>query len=95
MPGRVVHCRREAYDKYVGRPSLLGNPFYIGPDGTREEVIAKHRKYTIERMEHDIEFRNEVMDCKDKVLGCWCHPLPCHAWTYIELANQTSSKENG
>jgi len=24
---------------YVGRPSKWGNPFTIGPDGTRDEVI--------------------------------------------------------
>ena len=26
---------------YVGRPSIWGNPFAIGRDGTRDEVIAK------------------------------------------------------
>jgi len=42
MRTRVVHCRRERYDVYVGRPSPWGNPFVIGRDGTREEVIAKY-----------------------------------------------------
>jgi len=27
---------------YIGRPSLLGNPFKIGKDGTRQEVIQKY-----------------------------------------------------
>lgn len=30
---------------YIGRPSPLGNPFTIGPDGTRDEVIAKYEKW--------------------------------------------------
>ena len=42
MRTRVVHCRRERYDVYVGRPSPWGNPFVIGRDGTREEVVAKY-----------------------------------------------------
>ena len=28
---------------YIGRPSLLGNPFQIGTHGTRDEVIAQYR----------------------------------------------------
>ncbi|RWK52772.1 MAG: DUF4326 domain-containing protein, partial [Mesorhizobium sp.] len=34
-PGRV----------YIGRPSKWGNPFVIGPDGSRAEVIAKYRAW--------------------------------------------------
>jgi hypothetical protein len=30
---------------YVGRPSKWGNPFAIGRDGTRDEVIAKCRAW--------------------------------------------------
>jgi hypothetical protein len=28
---------------YIGRPSKWGNPFVIGRDGSREEVIEKYR----------------------------------------------------
>jgi hypothetical protein len=43
---RVLNVRqlgkRPAADRvYVGRPSKWGNPFVIGRDGTRDEVIAK------------------------------------------------------
>lgn len=30
---------------YIGRPSILGNPFVIGRDGDRAKVIAKFRTY--------------------------------------------------
>ena len=30
---------------YIGRPSPLGNPFVIGRDGDREEVIRKYRDF--------------------------------------------------
>jgi hypothetical protein len=27
---------------YIGRPSMWGNPFVIGKDGTRAEVVEKY-----------------------------------------------------
>jgi Domain of unknown function (DUF4326) len=40
--------RRSAPDRvYVGRPSKWGNPFVIGRDGTRDEVIAKYRAWIL------------------------------------------------
>ena len=36
---RVVNCKKEPYDVYIGRPSKWGNPFKIGRDGSRQEVI--------------------------------------------------------
>ncbi len=30
---------------YIGRPSVLGNPFKIGTDGSRERVIEKYRAW--------------------------------------------------
>ncbi len=27
---RVVHCKREQHDVYIGRPSVYGNPFKLG-----------------------------------------------------------------
>ena len=46
-PTMVVHCKKEKYDVYIGRPSKWGNPFTIGKDGTREEVIQKYREYIL------------------------------------------------
>ncbi|MDA8190782.1 MAG: DUF4326 domain-containing protein, partial [Gammaproteobacteria bacterium] len=35
---------------YVGRPSPLGNPFAIGPDGGRAEVIQQYAVWLEERL---------------------------------------------
>ena len=40
---RLILTRRDVV--YIGRPSKWGNPFVIGKDGTREEVIAKFKNY--------------------------------------------------
>jgi len=32
---------------YIGRPSMWGNPFVIGKDGTRAEVVEKHERWRL------------------------------------------------
>jgi len=78
---RVVHGRKERYDVYIGRPSKWGNPFEIGKDGSRKEVIEKYRKYVLENE----ELMNDLHELKGKVLGCWCKPEACHGDVLVEL----------
>jgi len=80
------HLRDVPYSAvYVGRPTKWGNPFAIGKDGTREEVIVKYRKWlTYERPDLvEMAFR----ELRGKDLVCWCHPKACHADVLLELAN--------
>jgi len=74
MTTKVVHCKREKYDVYIGRPSKWGNPFSIGKDGTREEVISKYEMYIMSRP----DLIQDLPELKDKTLGCWCKPKACH-----------------
>lgn len=83
MAGTVVHCKREPYDVYIGRPSKWGNPFAIGTDGTREEVIAKYRAWLIEQPLLVIA----LPELRGKTLGCWCAPQACHGDVLVELAS--------
>jgi hypothetical protein len=79
----VVHCKRSPYDVYIGRPSKWGNPFVIGRDGTREQVIRKFTAYAI-ATGLDKAARTELTG---KVLGCFCAPLPCHGDLLAAWAN--------
>ena len=72
---KVVHCRRSPFDVFIGRPSKWGNPFKIGRDGSREEVIEKFRKYFFSNPELMEAAQQEL---EGKALGCFCFPLPCH-----------------
>lgn len=81
----VVHCKKTKYDIFVGRPSIWGNPYVIGKDGNREEVIAKYREYLMK----DSFLLSRIKELKGKVLGCYCSPLPCHAEILAEIANET------
>jgi len=47
----VVHCKRARYDVYIGRPSKWGNPFAIGRDGTRKQVIARYERWLADQPE--------------------------------------------
>ena len=70
---------------YVGRPTIFGNPFVIGRDGTRSEVIEKFRKYFYERLLSDPHFKEAVLSLRGaSALVCWCAPESCHASVIAE-----------
>jgi hypothetical protein len=59
---------------YIGRGSPWGNPFVIGKDGTREEVIQKYYQW----LPTQPELLAELPSLVGKRLLCWCHPELCH-----------------
>ena len=82
MP-KVVHCKRDKYDVYIGRPSKWGNPFVIGKDGTRAQVIKKYEQW----IQTQPALLAALPELKGKVLGCWCSPNACHGDVLVKLAN--------
>ena len=70
---------------YIGRPSIWGNPFVIGRDGDRNEIIAKYKRW----LESSPALRARAkVELKGKNLVCWCAPLPCHGDVLLLLANE-------
>src|SRR5262245_58764119 len=53
---------------YIGRPSLLGNPFRIGEHGTREEVIAKYRVWLWRQIQRRGSVYRELLCLADAAL---------------------------
>ena len=88
----VVHCKKEPFDVYIGRPSAFGNPF-SEKAGTqaevkvenREEAIACFREWVSQQPELVARIKREL---RGKVLGCWCHPKACHGDVLAEIANE-------
>lgn len=65
-----VYCGREmpGFDE-----SPLHNPFKIGVDGTRQEVLLKFRTHLAEQLEHNEEVQQAFENLtSNSVLGCWC-----------------------
>jgi len=69
---------------YIGRPSKWGNPFVIGKDGTREEVIAKYRTWLLAQPAKVEAVKRELAG---KDLVCFCAPKGCHGDVLLEVAN--------
>jgi hypothetical protein len=85
---RVVHCKREPCDVYIGRPSKWGNPFRVGPDGTRQEVIAKYRAWIVQQP----KLMRALSELAGKTLGCWCKPEACHGDVLVELIERLEKR---
>lgn len=78
---KVVHHNKEPFDVYIGRGTKWGNPFEIGVDGNRQEVIEKYRIW-IQTQPELLESLNEL---SGKILGCWCAPHQCHGDILVEM----------
>lgn len=61
-----------------GGHGFLGNPFVVGADGSRHEVIDKFRVYFYQRLEDDPSFLAAVTALRGRKLGCFCKPMDCH-----------------
>jgi len=81
---KVVNVYKDAYTVYIGRPSKWGNPFEIGKDGSRGEVLQKYKKYILKRP----ELLEMLPQLKNQTLGCFCKPKPCHGDILIELLEE-------
>ena len=80
----VVHNKKKRYDVYIGRPTKWRNPFIIGRDGNREQVLARYREWLLSQPDLVEQAKTQL---KGKVLGCWCDPLACHGHILAEIVN--------
>ncbi len=79
---KVIHCKKEEYDIYIGRPSKWGNPFSTAHD-SREICIKKYEQWLVTQT----HLMSSLHELKGKTLGCWCKPLACHGDVLAELVN--------
>jgi hypothetical protein len=87
--GRVVHCKREPYDILIDRTTAWGNPFMLGRDGDRDQVIAEYLEWVVLNEGRTATWiREHVHELRGKTLGCWCAPQACHGDILLALANQ-------
>ena len=84
LNARKVGKHSNAARVYIGRPSKWGNPFVIGRDGSRADVIAKYRAWIVTQP----ALMNSLDELRCRDLVCWCAPLACHGDVLIDLANR-------
>jgi len=90
----VVNVHAGPCDICIMRPSIYSNPFRIGIDGTREEVLEKFLNYFKVRMHNDLLFCQAVGELRGKKLGCCCKPKPCHGDIIAAWLNGAESNDN-
>ena len=93
----VVNGKRDGFvginKIYIGRQnksynlpeSPLANPFVLGKDGGRNQVIKLYSEWLWSQIKLDSPAKKELLKICDRLrkhevlaLTCWCHPLPCH-----------------
>jgi len=84
---------------YVGRGSVLGNPFYhqfskynIVKVTNRQEAILKYKEWILDKIKYNTPQRWAINECVQKlistkkiILGCFCKPQCCHADFLAEI----------
>ncbi|EPW8658183.1 DUF4326 domain-containing protein [Pseudomonas aeruginosa] len=85
--------RDEPYDIYIGRGTIWGNPYQIGQDGDRDEVIRKF-EYDFNRgfLKASENFEKNISILKGKVIACHCKPAACHGDV---IAHYINSQDDG
>lgn len=77
--------------RYHVKSSKWANPYKIGRDGTREQVIALYRAY----VSSTPRLSGALSELKGKTLVCWCAPQPCHGDVLAELAEDAGAQVGG
>ena len=74
--------------RFPQKSSIFANPYKIGKDGTRQEILLKYKDYIVNKLNHDKDLLIELLSLKGKNLGCWCCPESCHGNILLELIDK-------
>ncbi|GBG14253.1 globin [Novimethylophilus kurashikiensis] len=91
---RVVHVKEAPYDVYIGRAngsleeSIWANPWVIGKDGTRDDVLRKYYQHASTNR----KLMSKIHELRFKTLACWCNSraepdTQCHGHILAALAD--------
>lgn len=85
----IINLRRDSCKQavYVGRGTPFGNPFVVGRDGSREQVVGKYLVWLLAQLSRNPVLRERVRGLRGKQLACWCAPALCHAEILREAAH--------
>ena len=70
----------------IDRATRWGNPFIIGRDGSRQEVIRKHKEKLWADIRSGKITKEDLAELDGKTLACWCAPAACHGQTLAKAA---------
>lgn len=70
----------------IMRGTPFGNPFVIGRDGDRAEVVARFRTWLWARLRDDPAFAEQVRALHGRDVCCCCAPAACHGDVLLKAA---------
>jgi hypothetical protein len=81
----VVNKHHDSSGVYVGRPTVLGNPYTL-KEYNRTDAIARYRLWLRQQWQRHSEVHAALLQLARQyheqgalTLVCWCAPRPCHA----------------
>ena len=77
--------------RFPQNSSNFANPYKIGKDGTREEILLKYKNYIVNKLNNNKDLVIELLSLKGKKLGCWCCPEMCHGDILLDLIDAYST----
>jgi len=81
MKTLIVNIKKDKYDVLIDRSTIWGNPFIIGKDGNRKQVIEKYRLYLI----NNPYLMSRIHELKGLQLGCHCKTKECHGDVIVDI----------
>ena len=87
MQIEVVNKRanRRRHGIYIGRPSVLGNPYALSATWTREESVEASRQWLRRQWREGgvvkdtlVQMAQAYKETRALTLVCWCKPYACH-----------------
>jgi len=104
----IICVNKDEEGEYMGRGSILGNPYFMRNETMRDEVCDKFHTYFVNRVNGGYPpFMKELerliniwLDKGELRLRCFCMPKRCHTLTireYLvwELNNRGFTVEDG
>lgn len=87
---KVVHCKREPYTHYIGRPSPFQNRHTHISHSKLIPKDCETREEAIQKFEDDARKNHKLLTListlpEDAILGCWCKPQSCHGDVIVKL----------
>jgi hypothetical protein len=80
----AINARQSNFTHYIGRKwaglpeSPFHNPFHVGKDGNRIEVLRLFVMYWYAPEQTELRRLAVCTLPPEAILGCWCKPLECH-----------------
>ena len=71
----------------IDRKTRWGNPFVIGRDGDRDEVIEKYRRWLWQEIKARRIGLIPLSELAGRDLACWCAPNRCRGEVLAQAAS--------